>query len=62
MRTISLVILIGCLVVSIGLPLVFLFRHPGKKMDEKPFRSWIITTSLAVVVGLGALIAYGLAA
>jgi hypothetical protein len=59
MRTGSLFILIGSLVVAAGLPLVFLFRHPGKKMDENPYKHWLIGTSVAVVVGLAALVLYG---
>ena len=60
MRTGSLIILIGSVVVAAGLPVVFLFRHPGKKMDEKPYKHWFIGTSVAVAVGLGTLVLYGL--
>ena len=62
MRTVSLIIVIGSIVTAAGLPLLFLFRHPGQKMDDKPYRRWIISTSVAVVIGLVALIVYGLTA
>lgn len=62
MRTASLVVMLASLAVAACLPLLFLFRHPGKKMDDRPFRHWIISVSVALVVGLAALIVYGLTA
>jgi len=62
MRIVSLIILIGAIVTAAGLPLLFFFRHPGKKMDDKPYKRWFIATSVAVVIGLAALIVYGLTA
>ena len=62
MRTANLIIIIGSVVTAAGLPLVFMFRHPGKKMDDAPFRYWIVGTSAAVVIGLAALVVYGLTA
>jgi quinol-cytochrome oxidoreductase complex cytochrome b subunit len=62
MRTVSLIIMIASIAIAAGLPIAFLFRHPGKKMDDKPFRHWIISISVAVVIGLAALTVYGLTA
>lgn len=59
MRIAALVVMIGSLVVAAGLPVLFLLRHRGKKMDENPYKHWLIGTSVAVVIGLAALVLYG---
>ena len=62
MRTASFVIMIGSIAIAACLPVVFLFRHSGKKMDNPPFRHWFVGTCVALAVGLAALIVYGLTA
>jgi len=60
MRIGALVVLIASLIVATGLPVLFLLRHRGKKMDEDPYKPWFIGTSVAVVTGLASLVLYGL--
>ena len=37
---------------AILIPIVFLFRHPGKKMDISPYRSWLVGTLVLAAVSL----------
>jgi cytochrome c biogenesis factor len=51
-----LITAIACVLLAALLPVIFLRRHPGKKMDETGYRSWLVWTFALTAVALIAIV------
>lgn len=43
---------VAAVAVAILLPIIFVLRHPGKKMDLSPYRPWLVGTLVLAAVSL----------
>jgi hypothetical protein len=57
MQTTLTFIAVVAVVAAGSLPFVFLWRHPGKKMDLPPYRHWLVAMiTLAAVSGVAVVV------